>query len=74
MCNDNGTQNRNFEDQNHIFGHTAQKRIKRFENEKKAYYDILSPNAIKKSAHMTPEFIGNTLDISDTWIQTVTLI
>ena len=74
MCNDNGTQNRNFEDQNHIFGHTAQQRIKRFKNEKKAYYDILSPNAIKKSAHMTPEFIGNTLDISDTWIQTVTLI
>jgi hypothetical protein len=74
LCNADGTPNRNFRDQPHVFGGTEQKRMKCFQDEKKAYYDVLSPQAIQGTAHMTREFSTSSMDISDSWLQTVTLI
>ena len=74
MCNVNGTQNQDFIRQKHIFGATTYTREKCFEDEKFAYYNILSPRSIKRKVNMTQEYDGYTLGYSDNWIETVTLM
>ena len=57
-----------------MFGDTNHKRMQCFEDEKQAYYDVLSPLAIQGRVHMTREYIEATMTRSQTWIETVTLI
>ena len=75
MCGDDGEMNNHFKEQRHVFGSNEQQQQKCFENEKNAYFGVLSPKAIKRRCNMTQEFCDNTkLAFSDTWIETVTLI
>ena len=74
ICNADGTPNQNFRNQEHMFGDTNHKRMQCFEDEKQAYYDVLSPLAIQGRVHMTREYIEATMTRSQTWIETVTLI
>ena len=74
ICNEHGRPNRNFIKQQHLFGGSDHKRQQCFENEKQAYYDVLSPLAIQSAVHMTCEFSEDTMNHSETWIETVTII
>ena len=74
ICNDDGTPNPNFHEHRHMFGDTNRKIMECFEDEKLAYYDVLSPLAIESRVNMTREYSGDTLGHSDTWIETITLI
>lgn len=74
MCNADGTPNANFLQQGHLFGNTQTQRDTRFENEKFAYFGVLTTRCIKRTVNMTQEFSGSGMDFSDTWIETVTLI
>ena len=75
MCNEDGTMNDSFERQRHVFGVTEQQQRKCFEDEKKAYFGVLTPRSIKRECNMTPEFCGdNKIEFSGVWIETVTLI
>lgn len=74
MCNADGTPNRYFAEQGHIFGTTETQRSKTFAEEKCAYFGLLSPRNVERTVHMTPEFVDDTMSLSDTWIETVTLM
>ena len=74
MCNRGGTPNRSFVEQGHMFGNTQGERQQVFESEKRAYFGLLSPNSVERLVHMTPEFRDDTMSLSDTWIETVTLM
>jgi hypothetical protein len=75
MCDDNNEMSDDFKEQGHVFGINDQERQKCFEDEKRAYFGVLTPRSIKRRCNVTPEFCDNTkLAFSDTWIETVTLI
>ena len=74
MCKPDSTPNTNFLQQGHMFGNTDEKRLQRFEDEKYAYFGLMSPNSIVRKVHMTQEFQDDSLSMSDTWIETVTLL
>ena len=74
ICDVNGLPNANFVTQGHLFGATALQRRKCFEDEKNAYFTLHVPRSIERRVYMTREFLGDTLELSDTWIETVTLI
>ena len=74
MCNQDGTPNRAFVQQGHIFGDTQTQRRKVFEDEKFAYFGLLSPKSIEQTVNMSPQFVGSTMSLSDTWIETVSLM
>ena len=74
MCHPDGSPNVDFVRQGHLFGDTATQRRKSFDNDKRAYFNVIVPRSIQRRVHMTREFIGNTLELSDTWLETVTLI
>ena len=74
MCNRDGTPNRSFVEQGHMFGNTQGERQQVFESEKRAYFGLLSPKSVERTVHMTPEFVDDTLSLSDTWIETVALM
>ena len=74
MCKRDGTPSRYFEEQGHVFGSTSAQRHRCFEEEKFAYYGLLAPKHIQRTVHMTPEFVDDTMSLSDTWIETVVLI
>ena len=44
MCNRDGTPNRSFVEQGHMFGYTQEERLQVFQAEKRAYFGLLSPN------------------------------
>lgn len=74
MCKPDSNPNTNFLQQGHIFGYTNEKRLECFENEKFAYFGLLSPNSVVRRVPMTQEFQTDSLSMSDTWIETVTLL
>ena len=74
MCNRDGTPSRSFVEQGHIFGDTQTERDEIFEKEKCAYFGLLSPKSVERTVHMTPEFVDDTMLLSDTWLETVTLM
>ena len=74
MCNRDGTPNRSFVQQGHMFGYTQEERLQVFQAEKRAYFGLLSPNSVQRLVHMTPEFLDDTMSLSDTWIETVALM
>ena len=75
MCDDNNEMSDDFKEQAHVFGINDQEQKKCFEDEKRAYFGVLTPRSIKRRCNVTPEFCDDTkLAFSDTWIETVTLI
>ena len=74
ICNVNGTPNHNFLSQQNLFGASNHQRMQCFESEKQAYYDVISPLTIQSQVYMTREYIGDSLDKSETWIESVTLV
>ena len=61
--------------QPHIFGRTDAERIRCVDQEKRAYYCLLSPQNIISRSHMSPVFqAGTSTPDNNTWLQTVTLI
>ena len=74
MCNRDGTPSRSFVQQGHIFGNTPAEQHEAFEEEKHAYYGLLSPTSVERTVHMTPEFVDDTISLSATWIETVSLM
>jgi len=74
MCNRDGTQNNNCTSQLHIFGRNACQQQRCFEQERKAYFCLLTPANIVRKVHMTPEYKENSLESGDTWLETLTIV
>ena len=68
-----------FTEQQHMFGKSAAAQLRRLENEKNAYYDLIKPSSIKSIACMCPVFEESLdwhtcgVNPTSTWMQTVTL-
>lgn len=69
----NGTPTRYFEQQRFIFGVTEHQQNLRFQDEKNAYFCIHPASDIEKRVCMSREYLENTLDHSDTWLETVAI-
>ena len=72
----NGNPSHAFKTQSHIFGSSKKKRSKVFEDEKNAYLCIHLSCDINGHVNMTREFDTNdlSLSLSDTWLETVTVL
>ena len=65
-----------------MFGKTLAQQLRRWEDEKHAYYDLVKISSIKSLAHMCPVFEDrpdwyldgvNGVNTTSTWLQTVTV-
>ena len=80
ICDPQGRPTGAFTQQQYMFGNTPAKQLRRFHEEKNAYYDLIKTSSIKSLAHMCPVFEDNADWFSDgahptsTWMQSVTLL
>ena len=70
---DTGEPSRYYNNQKYIFGTTPHQQICRFRSEVNAYFCVHLCSEIERRSHMTREYRDNTLEYSDTWLETVTL-
>ena len=56
MCDQRGRPTHTFNQQQYMFGKTPTEQLRRFEEEKNAYYDLVKTSSIKSIAHMCPVF------------------
>ena len=69
----NETPTRYFEQQRFIFGVTTHQQDLRWRNEKNAYFCIHPASDIERRVYMSREYRDDTLDFSDTWLETVAI-
>ena len=62
-----------FKTQRFIFGSTPALQDRRWQDEVHAYLCIHFPSQIRKRAYMTREYRDDTLEYSDTWLETIVL-
>ena len=67
-------QSRAFQRQSNMFGSTRNEILKRYDQEKFAYYGLVSTDSIVDKLNMCNTFIPNTsVPVYDTWLQTVNM-
>ena len=71
-----GEPSRAFEICRDMFGSSQAVSDRRWEEEKRAYYTLLLPSTIVNTTHMTREYVpgSKTLEKSNVWLQSVTLV
>ena len=58
----------------HIFGRTVAEQRRRMQDERRAYYCLLTPENVEHTVHMCPVFVtGTHTPDTSKWLQTVTL-
>ena len=79
LCDQRGQPTSVFTHHQYMFGKTPTEQLRRFEQEKNAYYDLVKTSSIKSIAHMCPVFEdrpdwhSSGVRTTSTWMQTVTL-
>ena len=71
---DTGRPTKYYNEQQYIFGSTPHQQNLRFQNEKNAYFCVHLHSEIERRSHMTREYLDNTLNDSDVWLETVTVV
>ena len=75
LIDSSGNTTRAFREQCHLFGHSPQQQSTLLENEKYAYFNLLSPSNILHRVNLSPTFVpGTSEQDSSTWLQTVTVV
>lgn len=76
MVDSRGIPSRAFEICRDVFGSTRRLSDQRWEEEKSAYYTLLLPSVIITTVNMTREYRAGseTLEKSDVWLETVTIV
>ena len=74
LINRDGQPTSYFNEQSFLFGKTRIQQLRSLESERRAYYGLVLPYNVKKTAHMCPEFVVNTHMYADAWMQTITLV
>ena len=64
---------KHWQDQCCMFGETRDDQIRRWQDERRAYYGLIRPCKIQSLAYMSEEFELNTTRESSTWIQTINM-
>ena len=70
----NGRPSQMFMNQNYIFGNSHGRQQRRWRNEKNAYFCIHLESEIDSRVHMTREYDEDTMNYSNVWLETVTLV
>lgn len=70
---DTGEPSRYYNNQKYIFGSTTHQQIRQFRSEIKSYLCVHLCSEIERRSHMTREYLDDTLEYSDTWLETVTM-
>ena len=74
LINSRGEPSRGFTEQSHLFGNTRRKANERMEQEKHAYYGLVTPNSIVNTVNIAPVFLpGSALPDCTAWLETVTI-
>ena len=60
--------------QKYLFGSTPHQQNRRLQSDKNVYFCVHLHCDIEHRSHMTREFLDNTLERSDVWLETVTLV
>ena len=67
--------NDTFKTQSFVFGRNAVEQRHRFEQEKNAYFGIVTPDSIMHTVNMCPTFHPNSATLNPSvWLQSVTLL
>ena len=74
MTLDGRTKTRVFNLSAHIFGKTEEQRHSRWLSEKNAYYCLVSPANVVSTVNMSRLYESNTMNKTDNWLETVTVL
>jgi hypothetical protein len=69
-----GEPTRYYNNQKYIFGSTTHQQNRRLRRDLNAYFCVHLCSEIDRRSHMTREYLENTLEYSDVWLETVTLV
>ena len=74
MVDSHGSPSLGFQSSGNIFGLSRKFRQQRWDGEQKAYYGFITPDSIVSSCNISRQYEADTMDLSNTWLQTCNLV
>ena len=74
MVNEAGAPSKDFLDCAHVFGRTARQQQQNWDEEKNAYFGLITPANIVSRLQMAREYDPSSMEKTDVWLETVTLV
>ena len=74
MVDSRGLSSSGFKSSGNIFGLSSKARQQRWDKEKHAYYGFMTPNSIVSTCNISRQYETGTMNLSNTWLETCSLV